>query len=170
MSASKTTLSPYSRWFLVRWRDPGLTSPGLHRTWADNASGSNACTNAQVKQVSQNTTTDTKRLKSPSKPTSKKACTQYLNNILCQSLEEGNNKPIWSYVRGQREDNVGVYPLKKAGQLHSDRREKYEILADQFSSVFTKDCHDPIEILLYMVPLTHLSVNLLSERSESASC
>ena len=33
--------------------------------------------------------------------------------------------------------------LKKAGQLHSDRREKCEILADQFSSVFTKDCHNP---------------------------
>ena len=75
--------------------------------------------------------------------TNLKACWQYFNNILCQSLEKGNNKPFLSYVRGQREDNVGVSPLKKTGQLHSDHREKCEILADQFSSVLTKDCHDP---------------------------
>ena len=72
-----------------------------------------------------------------------KAHWQYLNNNLYQSLEDGNDTSFCSYVRGQRVENVGVAPLKKGGQLHSNRKEKCEILADQFSSVFTKDCDDP---------------------------
>ena len=49
----------------------------------------------------------------------KKARWQYINNILCTSLDEGNHKPFWKYIRSQREDNVGVAPLKEDGRLQA---------------------------------------------------
>ena len=73
----------------------------------------------------------------------KRARWQYINNILCTSLESGNNKPFWKYIRGVRQESVGVAPLKEDGVLHSDREKKSEILAKQFRSVFTNDDTDP---------------------------
>ena len=73
----------------------------------------------------------------------KQAHWQYVNDILQKGLEENNNKPFWTYVRSQKQDNLGVSPLKEGGQLHSDRNKKCEILAKQFKSVFTIDQDDP---------------------------
>ena len=75
----------------------------------------------------------------------KKARWQYLNNILQTSLEERNNKPFWSYIRSQQQDNLGVSPLKEGGQLHSDKAKRCELLAKQFKSAFTKDKEDPYQ-------------------------
>ena len=68
---------------------------------------------------------------------------RYINEILQTGFEEGNSKPFWKYVRSQKQDNLGVSALKKQGQLHSDRQAKYDILAEQFRSVFTRDREDP---------------------------
>ena len=73
----------------------------------------------------------------------KKSRWQYINSILCTGLESGNNKPFWKFIRGQRQESVGVSPLKDNGVLHSDRKQKSEILAKQFRSVFTNDEIDP---------------------------
>ena len=73
----------------------------------------------------------------------KKARWQYINNSLCTSLDEGNHKPFWKYIRSQREDNVGVAPLKEDSRLQASHEAKCNILAKQFKSVFTDDKHDP---------------------------
>ena len=72
-----------------------------------------------------------------------KAHWQYINNILSTSLEEGNSKPFYKYVRSKREDQVGVPPLKENGVLHTSAAKRSEIAAKQFQSVFTDDEHDP---------------------------
>ena len=74
----------------------------------------------------------------------KQAHWKYINDILCTSLEEGNSKPFFRYVKSKREDNVGVSPLKENGTLHSTPSKKCEILAEQFRSVFTNDKNDPL--------------------------
>ena len=68
---------------------------------------------------------------------------RYINGLLQTGMDEGNCKPFWTYIRSQKQDNLGVSPLKKDGQLHPDHASKCEILADQFRSVFTKDSDDP---------------------------
>ena len=64
---------------------------------------------------------------------------KYINDILQVSLEQGDSKPFWSYIRAQRQDNSGVSPLSKQGVLHTDYLSKAKILNDQFSSVFTRE-------------------------------
>ena len=59
--------------------------------------------------------------------------------MLSDGVETGNSKPFWRYVKSQRQDNCGVSPLKRDGELHSDSQSKADILNHQFSSVFTTD-------------------------------
>ena len=68
----------------------------------------------------------------------RKARWSYLNDVLSLSLGEGNSKPFWQYIRAQRQDNIGISPLKENGNLVSDALGKADILSRQFSSVFTK--------------------------------
>jgi len=42
-------------------------------------------------------------------------------------------------VKSQRQDNLGVPPLKKDGKLNSDSKTKAEILLEEFKSVFTHE-------------------------------
>ena len=66
----------------------------------------------------------------------------YINGILQTGLEAGDTKPFWRYCKSQKQDSTGVSALKQGGQLYSDRKKKGDILADQFSSVFTDDASD----------------------------
>ena len=63
----------------------------------------------------------------------------YVNDILQLSLDSGDSKPFWKYIKSQRQDSVGVSPLKSGGRLFSDSLDKAEILNTQFKSVFTKE-------------------------------
>ena len=63
----------------------------------------------------------------------------YVNNTIQDGLENNNSKPFWRYVKAKQQDNIGVSPLKRKGQLLSDSRSKADILVNQFSSVFTRD-------------------------------
>ena len=63
--------------------------------------------------------------------------------MLQTSLEDGNSKPFYRYVKSKKEDNIGVSPLKEDGKLHVSAQKKCEILAAQFRSVFTDDKNDP---------------------------
>ena len=65
----------------------------------------------------------------------------YGNNNIKTGLENNNVKPLWRYIKGQRNDNVGVSPLKEEGKIHSDSQSKASILLRQFSSVFTKTAY-----------------------------
>ena len=61
-----------------------------------------------------------------------------MNNTITEGLANNNSKPFWKYIKAQKNDNVGVSPLKSQGKLHSEGKDKAEILINQFSSVFTK--------------------------------
>ena len=61
----------------------------------------------------------------------------YVNVILNKSLEHGNNKPFWKYIRADRNDNIGVAAIKNKSVLHHDSKTKAELLSLQLTSVFT---------------------------------
>ena len=63
----------------------------------------------------------------------------YNNDILNLSPIDNNSKPLWRYIRSQRQDNLGVAALKENGRLFSDGTKKADILSGQFASVFTRD-------------------------------
>ncbi|XP_056021984.1 uncharacterized protein LOC130054910 [Ostrea edulis] len=44
----------------------------------------------------------------------------YVNNTIQKGLTNNNTKPFWSYVKSKQQDNVGVSPLKRKGQLFRD--------------------------------------------------
>ena len=69
----------------------------------------------------------------------RKAHWEYVNSILLDDLDNGNKKSFWSYIKAQKQDNVGVSPLRKGRQLLSDSKSKAQLLSDQFKSVFTID-------------------------------
>ena len=63
----------------------------------------------------------------------------YINNKLQNALEQGDSGPFWRYIRSQKQDNVGISPLKDGGKLHTDSIKRAEILSNQFKSVFTHE-------------------------------
>ena len=63
----------------------------------------------------------------------------YVNTFLNKSLEHGNNKPFWKYVKARRNDNIGVAAIKNNGILYHDSKTNAEHLNHQFKSVFTMD-------------------------------
>ena len=74
----------------------------------------------------------------------------YVNNTIDEGLANNNSKPFWRYIKSQKNDNVGVAPLKSQGKLHSEGKDKAEILINQFSSVFTK--HSPTDDQIPDIP------------------
>ena len=48
-----------------------------------------------------------------------------------------NGKPLWKYVRSQKQESFGITALKSNGSLYTDSLSKSEILNQQFKSVFT---------------------------------
>ena len=61
----------------------------------------------------------------------------YVNGILQNGLESGNNKPFWKYVKSQKQETFGISALKSNGNVIRDSLSKAEILNSQFKSVFT---------------------------------
>ena len=61
----------------------------------------------------------------------------YVNGILQNGLESGNNKPFWKYVKSQKQETFGISALKSNGNVITDSLSKAEILNSQFKSVFT---------------------------------
>ena len=80
-----------------------------------------------------------KSFKSDTLKSIRKARWDYINNTLQMALELGDPGPFWRYIRSQKQDNVGISPLKDGGKLHTDSMEKAEILSNQFKSVFTQE-------------------------------
>ena len=84
------------------------------------------------------------QLKRETRRALRRAHIDYINNIFRESLEKHDSKTFWRYVKSQRQENVGIAPLKRGGTLHSDSTTKAEILSEQFQSVFTPDTEDAI--------------------------
>ena len=63
----------------------------------------------------------------------------YIGGMHNDGLESGNHKPFCRYVKSQWQDNCGVSPLERNGELHSKSQTKAPILNDQFSSLLNKD-------------------------------
>ena len=61
----------------------------------------------------------------------------YVNSILQNGLESGNNKPFWKYVKSQTQETFGISALKSNGNVITDSLSKADILNSQFKSVFT---------------------------------
>ena len=61
----------------------------------------------------------------------------YVNGILQNGLESGNNNPFWKYVKSQKQETFGISALKSNGNVITDSLSKAEILNSQFKSVFT---------------------------------
>ena len=68
----------------------------------------------------------------------------YVDNILTENLTNRNPKPFWQYIKSQKQENLGVVPLKSNRKLLSTSKEKAEILNNQFQSVFTKEDTTPV--------------------------
>ena len=69
----------------------------------------------------------------------RKAEWNHVNNVIKDSLEENNTKPLFSYCKSKRQDNIGIAPLKSKGNLLTDAKSKANILIKQFVSVFTRE-------------------------------
>ena len=77
----------------------------------------------------------------------RKAEWDYVNKTISESLGNKNSKPLWSYIKSKKNDNLGVSPLKENGKIFSESKDRAEILLRQFSSVFTKT------VSLFMPPV-----------------
>ena len=55
----------------------------------------------------------------------------YVNGIIQNGIESGNNKPFWKYVKSPKQETFGISALK------SNSLSKAEILNSQFKSFFT---------------------------------
>ena len=66
---------------------------------------------------------------------------EYIYGILRTSLNTGNQKPLWHYVKSQKHDRCGVSPVMMDRVLHANSADKAQMLNGQFSSVFTDDDH-----------------------------
>ena len=80
----------------------------------------------------------------------------YVKNILENSLENRDPKPFWKYIKQQRQDSIGVAPLKSDGKPYSESKDKTEILNKQLESVFTKNENIPT-LKLYGTKHTDIS-------------
>ena len=52
----------------------------------------------------------------------------YVNGILQNGIESGNNKPFWKYVKSQKQESFGISALKSNGNVITDSLSKAEIL------------------------------------------
>jgi hypothetical protein len=80
-----------------------------------------------------------KRHKKGTQSAIKKSHWTYVETILNQSFESNDTKSFWKYVKSRKQDNVGVSPIKANGKLHSDSKEKAELINAQFESVYTRE-------------------------------
>ena len=67
----------------------------------------------------------------------------YVNGILQNGLESGNNKLFWKYVKSHKQETFGISTLKSNGNVITDSLSKAEILNSQFKSLLILEIHFP---------------------------
>ncbi|CAH1273930.1 Hypp5238 [Branchiostoma lanceolatum] len=99
-----------------------------HRMYKKAKKSNNPDHRERFRQVKKETARDLKRARS-----------QYINSSIKQGLDEGSQKPFWKYIKAQRQDFIGVPPLKHKGKLFSEAKDKAFILLQEFKSVFVSE-------------------------------
>ena len=69
-------------------------------------------------------------------------CRQAFNNYISSLVDPNSNKVtkrLWSYIKSKRHENTGIGPLTFQGTTYTDSKDKANVMADYFSSVFTSD-------------------------------
>ena len=61
----------------------------------------------------------------------------YVNGILQNGLESGNNKPFLENVKSKKQETFGISALKSNSNVITDSLSKADILNSQFKPVFT---------------------------------
>ena len=69
---------------------------------------------------------------------------RHVENIIDMGEPESDNRPnkqkrFWSFIKSLRKDSSGVAPLKENGKMHSDPKDKTNILNRQYESVYTQE-------------------------------
>ncbi|CAG2219754.1 unnamed protein product [Mytilus edulis] len=84
----------------------------------------------KMRKKKQNSTTKPKKnywtnsaiIKKTCKREIRKAEHNYINNAIIEGMNKNNTKPFWKYVKSRKQDNIGVAPLKRQGQLINDSK------------------------------------------------
>ena len=63
-------------------------------------------------------------------------------------VEEDSNKDLWKFIKSRKCDPVGVAPLNKGDTLHTNNKDKANVLNDQFCSIFVSEIHTNIPPLV----------------------
>ena len=58
-----------------------------------------------------------------------------INGILQNGQESGNNKPLWKYVKSQKQETFGISALKSNGNVITDSLSKTGIFYSQFPKI-----------------------------------
>ena len=65
---------------------------------------------------------------------------KYVNEVIGGSLEDGDGKAFWNYIKLNRTDSIGVPPLKdENNNVIESNRGKANVLNNHFQSVFTNE-------------------------------
>ena len=65
---------------------------------------------------------------------------KYVNEVIGGSLEDGDGKAFWTYIKLNRTDSIGVPPLKdENNNVIESNRGKANVLNNHFQSVFTNE-------------------------------
>ena len=83
---------------------------------------------AEYKRFQRQTAKDIKRAKS-----------SFVRDHICGKIGEGDTKPFWKFIKAQRQESVGIPPLKHRGSLYTDAKSKAAILLGEFKSVFSRE-------------------------------
>lgn len=77
----------------------------------------------------------------------RKARSTFLYNV-GESLESGDTKPFWRFIKNSRQNFSGVAPLNTRDGIATSASEKANALNDQFESVFTREDRENIPTVL----------------------
>ena len=75
------------------------------------------------------------------KRTSQQECRAAFNKYISNFIDNNNHvtKKLWSFIKGKKQDRIGIGPLEYRGSTVTDPLSKANALADYFSSVFTTE-------------------------------
>ena len=77
-----------------------------------------------------------KSLKKQTRCENRKAYSEYVREL---TEEDSDKKQLWKFVKYKKRDPVGVAPLIEDGVVHSDNKDKANLLNKQFCSVFVSE-------------------------------
>ena len=65
------------------------------------------------------------------------AHSNYVNDVIGSSLEVGDGKAFWNYIKLQRTESIVIPPMRVGDKVFDSNEAKADILNKHFQSVFT---------------------------------